>query len=389
MQRRVFNILAGLSLVLSMTAGVSAALAAAVPAPEGSAVAKSPAKNAAVVAKLAGLVNNRHEKTFLGKDCAINDGIVIRQSYIKDGKIIIPVEGLYTTARTGNFYPFDNEPITMAGKLYRVIVHRYERDIVRDVKMKKGDYIPVNTAKSRGWELSSFEGWATYGFNDAYGAVFKVVKTTGNYYGSTFPVKFGSAITNDAADGGLINGSKLAAGIYVPDEENGLSRFDYGANVATVGRSHVVVDHADPDGTVYVKELATDSLTDLFISPTEPVRGTYAEGDEFAIGDAKVKVGKISGESVDIAITSKSGEVTRKTVFIDSKNGKWLVQSMVELDKCYLVSKDGSTLVHLDIRPGNAFHDGKVNLVAYTDVFDVQDGNDWRTDPRFRVRPEG
>ena len=62
---------------------------------------------------------------------------------------------------------------------------------------------------------------------------------------------------------------------------------------------------------------------------------------------------------------------------------------MVELDKCYAVSKDGKTLVHLDIRPGNPFKSGKVDLVAYTDVFDVQDGNDWRTDPRFRVRPEG
>jgi len=257
------------------------------------------------------------------------------------------------------------------------------------VKMKKGDFIAVNRAKTRGWQLTSFEGWSTYGFNDAYGAEFKVVKATGNYYGATFPVKFGSAITNDAANGSLVNGTKQPLGHTVPDEDNNLSRFDYGTNVATVGRSYVVVDHADPDGTVHVKELAMDSLTDLFISPTEPVRGSYAAGAEFAIGDAKVKVNKIDGQSADIAITAKNGDVTQKTIFIDPKNGKWLVQSMVELDKCYLVSKDGNTLVHLDIRPGNAFHDGKVDLVAYTDVFNVQDGNDWKTDPRFRVRPEG
>ena len=130
-----------LSLALLLAASLNGVALAGVAPVEGSAAMKSPANNAAVVAKLIGLVNNRVEKTALGTVRTINDGVVIRQSYIKDGKIIIPSEGLYTTSRSSNWYPFDNEPITFAGKTYRVIVDRYVRDVVRDVVMKEGDVI--------------------------------------------------------------------------------------------------------------------------------------------------------------------------------------------------------------------------------------------------------
>lgn len=377
-----------LSLALLLAASLNGVALAGVAPADGSAAMKSPAGNAAVVAKLIGLVNNRHEKTMLGIERTINDGIVIRQSYIKDGKIIIPSEGLYTTARSSNWYPFDNEPITMAGDLYRVIVDRYIRDVVRDVVMKKGDIITSNAEKSRGWELSSLEGWTTYGLADGKEAVFKVVKTTGNYYGASFPVKVGTSITNDAADGGLVKGSSHPVGHTVPDEENNLSRFDYGHNVFSVGRTFVVVDKIDKNNNVHVRELATDSCTDLYMSPAKPVVGTYGNNATFKVGDANVVVKNIGKDSVEISITDKSGTVTTKKLYIDSKNAKWLMQSMVERDKCYVVSKDGKTLVHLNIRPGNPFKDGKVELVAYSDVIDVQNGSDWPADPRFLARPE-
>lgn len=69
-----------LSLALLLAAGLNGVALAGVAPVEGSAAMKSPANNAAVVAKLIGLVNNRHEKTMLGLERTINDGIVIRQS---------------------------------------------------------------------------------------------------------------------------------------------------------------------------------------------------------------------------------------------------------------------------------------------------------------------
>ena len=377
-----------LSLALLLAASLNGVALAGVAPVEGSAAMKSPANNAAVVAKLIGLVNNRVEKTALGTVRTINDGVVIRQSYIKDGKIIIPSEGLYTTSRSSNWYPFDNEPITFAGKTYRVIVDRYVRDVVRDVVMKEGDVITSNADKSRGWQLMYVEGWSTYGLADGKEANFKIVKTTGNYYGAAFPVHVGSSITNDASDGSLVKGSKQPAGHTVPDEVNNLSRFDYGNNVATVGRSYVVVDKIDEKNNVYVREFGTDSCTDLYVSTSEPTYGSYACGSTFMVGDAKVSVKNVGKDSVNVTITEKSGAVTTKKLYIESKNSKWLMQSMVERDKCYVVSKDGKTLVHLNIRPGNPFKEGKVALVAYTDVNLVQNGSDWFTDTRFLARPE-
>ena len=97
-----------------------------------------------------------------GLSRTINDGVVIRKSTIKDGKIIIPPSGLYITVRSTNWHPFDNEPLTLAGKTYHAITDRYVRDVIRNVTMKKGQVLPSNANKSRGWELSSVE-------NDTYG----------------------------------------------------------------------------------------------------------------------------------------------------------------------------------------------------------------------------
>ena len=94
-------------------------------------VMQSPAKDAAVLAKMQGLVNNRKAKTLSGLSRTINDGVVIRKSTIKDGKIIIPPSGLYITVRSTNWHPFDNEPLTLAGKTYHAITDRYVRDVIR------------------------------------------------------------------------------------------------------------------------------------------------------------------------------------------------------------------------------------------------------------------
>ena len=388
MSKTTLKTAAGLTLALLLAAGCNGVALAGTAPVKGSAAMQSPASNAAVVAKLAGLVNNRHEKTLTGIERTIDDGIVIRKSRIENGKIIIPSEGLYTTARSSNWYPFDNEPITMAGKTYRVIVDKYVRDVVRDVVMKKGDIITSNADKSRGWELSAVEGYFTYGLEDGKGATFKVVKTTGNYYGSAFPVHVGKSITNDASNGAMVKGTKQPAGHTVPDEKNNLSRFDYGSNVSSVGRTYVVVDHIDKDNNVYVREFGTDSCTDLYMSTAEPVIGSYGKGDTFAVGDAKVTVKNIGNESVDVVVTTADGAKTEKKLYIDAKNKQWLIQSMVEREKCYVVSKDGKILVHLNIRPGNPFKAGKVDLVAYNEVIHVQNGSDWPTDPRFLARPE-
>ena len=251
-------------------------------------VMQSPAKDAAVLAKMQGLVNNRKAKTLSGLSRTINDGVVIRKSTIKDGKIIIPPSGLYITVRSTNWHPFDNEPLTLAGKTYHAITDRYVRDVIRNVTMKKGQVLPSNANKSRGWELSSVEN-DTYGIEGGNSAVFKIVKTTGNYYGSQFPVYAGAQISNAAT----------------------------------------------------------------------------------------------------VKLTDKSGTVTKVLGPLTPENTRMLLMSVVDRDRLWTLSKDGKVAVHLNIRQSDKpIADGKVSLVAYNDVVEVNDGSVWPADTRFLARPE-
>ena len=328
-------------------------------------VMQSPAKDAAVLAKMQGLVNNRKAKTLSGLSRTINDGVVIRKSTIKDGKLIIPPSGLYITVRSTNWHPF-------AGKTYHAITDRYVRDVIRNVTMKKGQVLPSNANKSRGWELSSVEN-DTYGIEGGNSAVFKIVKTTGNYSGSQFPV---------------YAGSKDPEGHTVPTAENGLSEMIYGSNIATVGRTHVIIDAIEGD-SVKVRELATDSCSAIFVSPNEPVVASYGKGDTFTIGDAKVEVTDVAANAATVKLTDKSGTVTKVLGPLTPENTRMLLMSVVDRDRLWTLSKDGKVAVHLNIRQSDKpIADGKVSLVAYNDVVEVNDGSVWPADTRFLARPE-
>ena len=376
-----------LSLALLLAASLNGVALAGVAPVEGSAAMMSPANNAAVVNKLIGMVNNRAAKSLIDTKVTINDGIVIRKSYIKDGKIVIPPEGLYTTARAGNFHPFEGYPITINGKMYRVIVDRYVRDVVSNIVVRKGDLIPSNADKSRGWECTSVGGWSTYAQNDAYSAEFKIVKTTGNYYGSSFPVKYGPQIANSLADGTLLKAPIEQTGTIVPTMENGLGKFLVGSNSFSTGRSYVTVDKIDAKGNVYVRELVTDSCTDLFLSATEPVVASYAAGATFMIGKAKVEVKSVGEDCATIVLTDETGASVTKRLTLAADPHDWVI-NLPEREKAWMMSQDGKNIVHLNFRASTPFVDGKVNLIAYTDVIDVQNGTDWVSDTRFLARPE-
>lgn len=376
-----------LSLALLLAASLNGAAFAGVAPVEGAAAAMSPASNAAVVNKLIGMVNNRAAKSLIDTKVTINDGIVIRKSFIKDGKIIIPSEGLYTTARAGNFHPFEGYPITINGKMYRVIFDRYTRDVASNLVMKKGDIVFTNAEKSRGWECTSVGGWSGYGMDDAYSAEFKILKTTGNYYGSSFPVKYGPQIANSLADGTMIKGPIEKTGNITPTKENGLGHIIVGSNTFSTGRSYVTVDKIDAKGNVYVRELATDSTSDVWISATEPVVASYAAGASFMVGKAKVEVKSVGDDCATLAITDETGATETKRLTLAKDPHAW-VANQPERESAVIMSKDGKNIVHLNFRKSTPFVDGKVNLIAFTDVVHIENGSEWVSDNRFLVRPD-
>lgn len=349
-------------------------------------VMQSPAKDSAVLAKMPGLVNNMKAKTLSGEARTINDGVVIRQSKIKDGKIVIPPSGLYITVRSSNWLPFDAEPLTLAGKTYYEITDLYTRDVLRNLTMKKGQVVPSNADKTRGWQLTSVET-DTYGTPGGASAEFKIVKTTGNYYGSAFPVYAGSLISNTGGDKAMPEGSSAPEGHTVPTSENGLSEVIMASNVFSVGRSHVIVDSIEDD-SVKVRELATDSCTAIFLSPNAPEVKALAKGESFKSGNAQVEVLDVTADSATIKITDAAGSVTKSLGPLTPENTKWMLMSTTARDKFWTLSKDGNVAVNLNIKAKNPIADGKVELVAYSDVVEINNGSAWAEDPRFLARPE-
>lgn len=135
----------------------------------------------------------------------------------------------------------------------------------------------------------------------------------------------------------------------------------YGSNIATVGRTHVIIDAIEGD-SVKVRELATDSCSAIFVSPNEPVVASYGKGDTFTIGDAKVEVTDVAANAATVKLTDKSGTVTKVLGPLTPENTRMLLMSVVDRDRLWTLSKDGKVAVHLNIRQSDKpIADGKVS----------------------------
>lgn len=345
----------------------------------------SPSPNAAMVTGMPGMVNGVKLTTIGGVQKTLWDGIVVRKSRItEDGKIVIPPSGVYTTVRSGNWMPLDNEPINLGGKSFYYINQRTERDVLHNVTFQPGEVKRMNHP-NRGWQLTMLEKDPFF-MEGAYSATFKLVKATGNYYGEAFPVMAGPKINNDGSNGVAAKKPYEQAGIS--QRTGRLDTFIMGKTVSADGRTYVIVDSITPEG-VKVREMGTDSITDAWISPTAPTIKSYAKGDSFTIGNANVAVTSVTADSVAVRITEGGKTVSKTFGPWNAENRGKLMLSQTVRDRFWTLSPSGKEIIHLNIRtPEGPISAGKASLVAYQDVIDVQDGTPWPFDPRFIARPE-
>ena len=379
----MFKKVPALAICLLMACGVEA-WGASRPA-----VMQSPAKDGAYVLELPGLVNGEKHVTISGAEKTIYDGIVLRKTRIKmDGTIVIPPAGIYTTVRCGNWKPFDNEKIYVGPTPFYYINQRSARTVLQNQVFQLGEVKPMNPNRTRGWELSGIST-NTYMMPGAFGATFKLVKTTGNYYGSTFEVETGPAVTNDGANGkALAAESYQKPGFYSITESDSADSGILSTSVAAGGRSYVIVDEITPE-TVKVREMGTDTCTDAWISPAEPLIASYAKGDKFTIGNASVEVTNVTADSVSIRLTEDGKSVDKTFGPYNDKTRSRLFMSEKTRDMFWILSPSGKEIVFLNVNsPSGPIADGKASLVAYKDVIDVQDGTEWPLDTRFVARPE-
>lgn len=348
---------------------------------------QSPSTDGAYVVRMPGFVNNLASKNLSGARPRINDGVVIRKSFVQDGKVVIPPEGLYTTSRSGNWHPFNDHQFTIAGKKYHFITDEYQQDVVKNVTMKPGDMIFSDPGKTRGWKLQTIDA-KPFGIDGGHMAYFKLVKATGNNYGNDFIIVDGFNIPPVATDGTYVkDGSGLAEGATSGLEQRDPRKQFVGNKVATNNRSVVHVDSVTPD-EAKIKELVTISTARALISPNDPVMGEYGKGDTFKLGNATVTVDNVGADSATITIAEGDNKTT-KELKVSPEELKLFPASRSVATDMYVLSKDGKYLVNMNPRnEGGLFKDGKVALMGYSDVVDVHYGDKWGADDRFVARPE-
>lgn len=377
--RKGFSVrLTALCLVGCFLAAITTA-AAAVPTDKG-AMMKPPASNAAVVATMPGFQDLRY-KTFF-RDRVVNEGLVIRQSRVENGKIIIPKYGLYYTTRTDPVELLKGEKTMILGKMYTITDTDARFDVLSNVFAKKKQPILFGDG-SKGLELTDL-GLEDNGY-EGVKATFKILKPSGNYYGTDFPVSADPKM-GDITKGVLKNGTGKAAGSYLPGQGQWTKEFwDRSAN--TSGQSYLVVDSTTKEG-VQVKEFGTPAVYAIYVTEKDPVSLTLAVGETGKVGDYTVKVTEIGKESAAVELTSPAGMVTKKVLGpLNHETEKYLPTDHAARAKMLIRPETNDVQVSLDIFH-QPFRDGKVALLGYYEIKRLANEELWASDPRFSVRPD-
>ncbi len=365
----------GLLLLIVLLVGLMAAPLAYAEDPV---IGKSPARDATFVATMEGF-DTVNAKSFV-RAISMQEGLVIRQSSVKDGKVIIPPSGLYYTTRASLAKALQGDQILVLGKLYYLVDYTTHLDVVKDVTMKVGECAPMGDG-SKCWELSSIS--KSYA-GQIPAATFQILKPSGNYYGTSFRVSTDPLLVPASA---LIWGSKNPKGSLLPGEPTDWQNTYYDFNVATSGQSYVVADKVT--GTeAHLLDAATGAIDSMLLTATAPVTATVGVGKTMDVGAYKVRVAKLDAEAKTVDIEILSGDKVETTATFGPVTDSlmaYLPEDELARGKVSLTYKDMH--VHLNIF-GTPFSKDGAALVGYTDLFEVTNPGEWPTDAKFLARPD-
>ena len=353
-----------------------------------SALCEAPARSAAIIARVPGFKSYDLD-LYIGKR-TINEGVVIRKSHIDKGKIIIPPEGLYYSSRLGSIGTMTGLDVVMLGKRQPVVNEEYEYIIVKNRKLKLGESLKLHEDGSRLLQFTASKGHP-YG-NAANSATVRIMKASGNYYGTNFTVAI-SPTLKDFSSGKYNDGLGLPEGRYpLPaDKTSPLQHNTYfTSSTYPSGQSYLIAEKAGMD-EISIKEFGTPSLTRIWLSSAPRISGAYAPGDSAAAGGARVDVLAVSPSAVSLRLTEENGSVMEKTFrgLDDSSVLDYLPSSAHDRAKWQLNSPDGKISVQLAmLRPGGVVQNGRVFLDIYTDIYEIGNPQEWPSDPRFLARPD-
>ena len=337
------------------------------------AIRQAPAQDCAVITKMAGFpsmkVSSVVEDQVLG-----NEGVIIRQSVIKDGKIIIPPQGLFYTVRTnGQRHPLVNFPVLLMGKVYFLADNSHNYATKKDFVVKLGEAVPYGGNFSA-LELSSTEtSWVGTAL---WGATFQVLKPSGNYYGSTWQVKNPLGPETRSVQDAIAQ--KPMDGLFYQAD-----------TLASTGDVYLLAKEVKQDQVTVSEWVANEIMTtDL---ATKAMTATLAVGETFDLGQYKAKLTALDATAgtANVQILGADGKsVAEKTLGPLTTTGANQNRALLASDDANMAKM---LLHYQDVEVGlsafaNPFKDaGKVALLGYTGVFRTTMGQAWPQDPRFIV----
>ena len=343
---------------------------------------------------------NRH-----GIERGITEGFIIRQSYIKEGKIVIPKGGLmYFLAGGEYFSDLNSEPSVLAGKA-TIWLDRREAMVV-----KKDFFVPYKKRPVPLGEEGTIALTHTY-YNDRY---FGVCRGTIKYVFSNGDAGWDSKIMLPQ-DGLGKSQSSVAYGYVKGEGMISPPPLQYFGDPYSASSSYyVVADELGPKG-VHIKEAGAPEIMWFKATYDKPIiADDVAAGQTLAVANYQVKVLSIDTAmgTAQVAVLDSKGATLAEKVLgpltLETYKVKNLVNHSLEIRRS-LVLDYGKIRIQLNTKydapfePGpqrllnengtfvpvaqatevSTFHGGTVDLVLYTNVEQMEMRRPWREDPRF------
>ena len=346
-------------------------------------------------------ISNRH-----GVKRMVQEGFMIRQSHMKDGKIIIPTGGLIYFENGGEYFgPLNGEPASIAGEEAIWI------DIEEALAVKKDFYIPFGgqpvplgedgtIAVTPGLYLDSYFGEKVasirFVFANGHPGWDKRIVLRVSEHGKTV-----SSVSSGYVEG---EGMKTPPPIQY-----------FGDPFDAHNSTYVLVDDASPEG-VQVKEAGAPEVNWFKISYAKPIiADNVGVGQTITAGNYTVKVLAYDANSgtVNVALTNSNGKILaekrlgpltpetyqiknfihqnmaiRKRLSMDYDNVRVQLNTkydtqLIDFGPANLFDETGKLVPAPEVSRLATFQEDGVSLVIYTDIEKVPLRKPWEKDPNF------
>lgn len=279
------------------------------------------------------------------------DGVLIRQSRIENGEIVIPPGGLaYLEDTWGGQVALRGEPIPVLGKESTFV--DYDMSIV----VNENVTIPAGQSVVVGGQVYHYYATVTHGQTANHTLHVRTIA------GTDWEWAFGSPVLSTT------QGPWWGGGM-------GFSQLYNQGKAREVTRERMVFD--------WISGVRMDRLV---LADEKVFAGGAGAGDSWKAGERTVRVAAIDAAAGTVTVEVLEGDKVAFTKTLGPVQPKLLIEDTTA--RKALVFEHGDVIGFLSPWP-EPFKDGKANLKIYAKAFHLDYGADFAGDPRFAVYPVG